>query len=211
MKYKIIATGSTGNAIVIEENILIDCGVSFRKLKDYYKQLKIVLLTHIHADHFNKTTIKKLSQKRPTLRFGCCEWLVNGLVECGVDKANIDIFEIGKTYDYSEFKISPLYLYHDVSNCGYRLFMNDKKVLYITDTHTLEGIEARGYDLYLVEANYDDEEIEQRIKEKQEKGEFIYEYRAKETHLSQKQTDEFLLANMGANSSYEYLHEHVVY
>jgi hypothetical protein len=87
--------------------------------------------------------------------------------------------------------------------------MNDKKALYITDTHTLEGIEAKNYDLYLVEANYSDAEIEQRIKEKQEKGEFIYEYRAKETHLSQKQTDEFLLNNMGDNSNYEYLHEHV--
>ena len=33
-------TGSKGNAIVIEENILIDCGISFKKLKDYYKQFK---------------------------------------------------------------------------------------------------------------------------------------------------------------------------
>ncbi|MFA5407984.1 MAG: MBL fold metallo-hydrolase, partial [Bacilli bacterium] len=72
MNYNIIATGSRGNAVVIEEDILIDCGVSFRKLKDYYKQFKIVLLTHIHADHFNKTTIKTLAKERPALRFGCC-------------------------------------------------------------------------------------------------------------------------------------------
>lgn len=209
MKYNIIATGSRGNAVVIEESILIDCGVSFKKLKDYYKQFKIVLLTHIHSDHFNKTTIKTLAKERPTLRFGCCEWLVNDLIDCEVDKSNIDVFEIGKTYDYDMFKVSPLYLYHDVDNCGYRLFMSDKKALYITDTHTLEGIEAKNYDLYLVEANYSDDEIEQRIKEKQEKGEFVYEYRAKETHLSQAQTDEFLLKNMGDNSSYEYLHGHV--
>jgi hypothetical protein len=81
---------------------------------------------------------------------------------------------------------------------------------YFLASHTLEGIEAKDYDLYLVEANYSDDEIEERIKDKQEKGEFIYEYRTKEAHLSQKQTDEFLLKNMGENSSYEYLHEHVI-
>lgn len=209
MKYNIIATGSRGNAIVIEDIILIDCGVSFKKLKDYYKKLQIVLLTHIHGDHFNKTTIKALSKERPTLRFGCCEWLVSALVECGVDKLNIDIYEIGKTFDYGLFKVSPVHLYHDVEQCGYRLFMNDKKAIYMTDTSTLDGIEAKNYDLYLIESNYNDEEIEQRIKEKREKGEFVYEYRAKESHLSQEQTDAFLLDNMGDNSTYEYLHEHI--
>ena len=28
IKYEIISTGSQGNAVVIEDNILIDCGVS---------------------------------------------------------------------------------------------------------------------------------------------------------------------------------------
>ena len=34
MFYNIISTGSKGNALVIEDNILIDCGVSFTKLKN---------------------------------------------------------------------------------------------------------------------------------------------------------------------------------
>ena len=72
MKYNIISTGSIGNAVVINNNILIDCGVSFAKLKDFYKSFQLVLLTHIHTDHFNKTKIKKLAEERPTLRFGCC-------------------------------------------------------------------------------------------------------------------------------------------
>ena len=56
MNYNIISTGSQGNAIVLNNIILLDCGVPFRDLKDVYKGLKIVLLTHIHGDHFNKTT-----------------------------------------------------------------------------------------------------------------------------------------------------------
>lgn len=36
IRYNIIATGSKGNAVKIDD-ILIDCGVSFKKLKDVYK------------------------------------------------------------------------------------------------------------------------------------------------------------------------------
>ena len=53
MNYNIISTGSKGNAIVLNKIILLDCGVPFRELKDVYKDLKIVLLTHAHGDHFN--------------------------------------------------------------------------------------------------------------------------------------------------------------
>lgn len=46
--YNIIATGSKGNAVVIDQKILIDCGVSFKALSKVYRALKLVLLTHIH-------------------------------------------------------------------------------------------------------------------------------------------------------------------
>ncbi len=49
MEYEIISSGSQGNAVVINKNILIDVGVSFKALKNVYKDLKLVLLTHIHS------------------------------------------------------------------------------------------------------------------------------------------------------------------
>ena len=134
MKYNIISTGSHGNAVVINDIVLVDCGVSFKALKDVYKDLKIVLLTHEHSDHINKTTIRQLATERPTMRFGCCEWLVPILIKCNVPKQNIDVFEIGKIYDYKAFKISPIKLYHNVLNCGYRIFFGEKKAIYATDT-----------------------------------------------------------------------------
>lgn len=208
MKYKVIATGSQGNAVVLGNKILIDCGVNFKALKDYYKSLQIVMLTHEHCDHFNPTTIRRLAVERPTLRFGCCEWLVKMLLDAGVPKKNIDVYEIGKIYDYKAFKVSPVKLYHDVKNCGYRVFAGGEKAIYATDTGTIAGITAKHYDLYLIEANYNTDEIEKRIQEKQDTGEYIYEKRVKLCHLSKEQADEFLLANMADNSVYEYLHGH---
>lgn len=209
MNYNILETGSKGNATIIEDIILIDCGISFKKLENYYKQLKLVLLTHIHTDHFNKTTIKKLAAERPTLRFGCCEWLVNDLIECGVSIKNIDVYKIGSKYNYKAFQLIPIKLYHDVPNCGYRLFINESKILYATDTKTLDGIVAKDYDLYLVEGNYSEEEMQTRIEEKQQNDEFIYEYRAKNNHLSVEQCNNFLIQNMGEKSMYIYMHQHI--
>ncbi len=209
MNYKIISSCSTGNATIIRDIILIDCGVTFKKLEKYYKQLKIVLFTHIHSDHFKKETIKRLAQERPTLRFACCEWLLQPLLECGVERRNIDILQIGTKYDYKLFKIVAIKLYHDVPQCGYRILFDDYKVIYMTDTKTVEGISAKNYDLYLVEANYKENELEERIKQKQLQGDFTYEWRVKDTHLSEEQCVEFLLNNMGKNSEYVFMHQHV--
>lgn len=209
MNYKIISSCSTGNAVIIRDFILIDCGVTFKKLEKYYKNLKIVLLTHIHQDHFKKATIRKLAQERPTLRFACCKWLLEDLIKCGVSKKNIDVLEIGIKYNYKLFKIVPIKLYHDVPQCGYRVLFDDYKVIYATDTKTLEGITAKDYDLYLIEGNYEDEEIEERIRKKQQVQQYCYEYRARYTHLSKGQASDFLLKNMGENSEYVFMHEHV--
>lgn len=49
MNYDVIASGSSGNALLIENKILIDCGVPFSKIKPFYEDLKVVLLTHVHS------------------------------------------------------------------------------------------------------------------------------------------------------------------
>ena len=208
MNYNIIATGSDGNAVVINGYMLIDCGVSFKTLAAVKKQLKIVILTHIHSDHFNPATIRRLATERPTLRFACCDWLLPVLIGCGVQKKNIDLLKVGKIYNYGAFKLSPIKLYHDVDNCGWRIFIGAEKAVYITDTSTVQGITAKDYDLYLIEANYSEPEIQERIKAKEVLGQYIYEYRVLRTHLSKEECDQWLLENIGENSEYVYIHQH---
>lgn len=210
--YDIIQTGSDGNAVVINKFILIDCGVSYKKLKPYVKSLKLVLLTHIHTDHFNATTIRLLSKNRPTLRFACGEWLAKPLVECGVSKANIDILQYNKKYLYGKCNVTPVALAHNVPNMGFKIhFPSDggyKKMIYATDTNNLNGITAKNYDLYMIEANYIDSEIQERIQEKKEAGEYIYEHQVLRNHLSKAKANDFVYKNIGKNGVYVYLHEH---
>jgi len=150
-----------------------------------------------------------LHEEHPLIRFGCCEWLVKELVECGVEKKNIDVLEIDKIYDYRDFKVIPIKLYHDVPNCGYKLKINGNKLIYATDTSKIDHIIAKNYDFYFIEGNYEsDEELAQRKSDKLLSGEFIYEDRVKETHLSKVQATEWLMENMGENSKYIFMHEH---
>ncbi len=208
LTYNIISTGSQGNAVVLNDYILIDCGVSFKALKDVYKQLHIVLLTHEHSDHINKTTIKQLAKERPTLRFGCCDWLVPILLECNVPKTNIDVYDIGRVYNYGAFQLGAIKLYHNVQNCGYRLYIKGKKAIYATDTAHLDGITAKDYDLYMIEANYTEDDLEERINAKMEAGQYCYELNVAGRHLSHEQASQFLLENMGKHSEYVFLHGH---
>lgn len=209
----VIATGSSGNAVLLNGNILIDCGVPFKHLQEIYRKINLVLLTHEHHDHFNGATIRRLAADRPLLRFGCCQWMVLPLVEAGVPIHRIDSYAIGSAYNYSIYgrtvRVEPFNLFHDVSNCGYKLTLpNGQKALYATDTVSMDGVEAYGFDLYMIEANHRTKEIKRRIAEKEYDGKFAYEKRAIKTHLSREQADSWLVRNAASYSEIIYLHGH---
>ena len=143
------------------------------------------------------------------LRFGCCSWMVAPLVKAGVSKANIDLYRFGLRFRYSTWiTVESVPLSHDVPNCGYKLGFPTGRVFYATDTANLNGISAPNYDLYLVEANYEEEEIMEKIAEHKANGEYAYERRVLNTHLSKAQCDDFIYSNIGPGGQYAYLHCH---
>lgn len=209
VKYNILSSGSKGNAVIIENKILIDCGVPYKALSPFINNLSLVLLTHIHSDHFNRRCIKNLASNRPTLRFACGEWLIMDLIECGINKSRIDILNFSTCADYGIFKIIPIPLVHNVPTMGFKIkFSNNRKVIYATDTNSLNGVTAKNFDLYMIECNYEDEEIKNRINDKLDEGEYAYEVQVINNHLSKAKCDEFLLNNMGTESEYVYMHMH---
>ena len=211
MHYKIIKTGSCGNCVLLGGFVAIDMGVSYKQIQPYEKGIKIVLLTHIHCDHFNKATIKKLHSKRPSVRFACCEWLFQDLLDVGVDRRVIDVLVPGEINHYligTGLDVRAERLWHNVPNCGYHLEYGGEKIFYATDTGTLDGVEAKDYDLYMVEANHTRADIESRFEKKASAEEYAYERNAAMYHLSQEQAEDFIYRNIGNRGTYVFLHQH---
>ena len=192
-----------GNAVLYFGNILVDIGVPYSCLKPYVKDIQLVLLTHAHGDHLNTKTLKRLMFERPSLRIGCCEWMLPHLQEY----KNVDIFEIGKLYNYGSFQIATGKLYHDVENCFFRLFKGETKIFHATDTSTLEGITAKCYDIYCIEANYSEPIAQQMIEKAMEKGEFTHIIGSVNSHLSEEQCNDFFYKNKNEHSKLIRLHE----
>lgn len=209
----VIATGSQGNAVLLNNEVLIDCGVPYKLLAPYVSGLRLVLLTHRHGDHFNPTTIRRLHKERPTLRFGCCWWMMGQLVAAGIPLRVIDVYftesdTAFNEYDNGRVIVLAFPLLHDVENCGYKICIENETALYATDTSTMDGVSAPGFDLYMIEANHTEQEIADRIRRKTEAGEFVYEHRVEVTHLSREAADAWLMMNAGPNSKVIYLHQH---
>ena len=210
MTFNILATGSDGNATIFNESILIDCGVPFKALKHHYKRFQLVLLTHVHGDHFNPATVRKLSEMKPAIRWGCCEWMVKPLLDAGVYKRQIDVYVPNHFARYARqgVGIKPFRTPHNVPNCAYLIQTPDGVAFYATDCGTLDGITAKDCDLYFVEANHSTAELEKRAAAKLDAGEFAYEIRAAENHLSEEQATAWLAENMGPNSLWIPMHQH---
>lgn len=128
-----------------------------------------------------------------------------------VSKKNIYVLKDKRTYDLGLFEVTPIETYHDVKNTSYKVNFKPVTMYYATDTSKLDYLEClRGLDYYFVEKNYSDEEIDKRIEEKLLNNEYVYEIRVKNSHMSEEETNKFLMEMMRDDSKYIYCHEHKV-
>lgn len=209
MKYEILSTGSSGNCVILD-NIMLDCGLPYKQVKQYLKNIKLIFISHKHSDHLNKSTIKKIAYNHPTIKFLVAFYLVDLLLELGVEKKNILTIDLEKWYNIGIANVKFEPLFHDVPNVALKIQKGDEKVIYIVDTNSVEHIEAKDYNLYMIEANYiDEEELENRIKKDYEDGLTYSHYeRVQKTHLSQQKAYNWLQKNMSKESKFVFLHAH---
>ena len=208
MKYEIIGSSSQGNCIIVEDFLMLDCGVSYSRICADLKKVKLIFISHVHKDHLLPTTVERIVRNFPTIKFVTGSYEVCAkLTECRVAKKNIFVLPTNRWYDLGSVKVKLEELYHDVQNCGLRWEYNGKKGIYIVDTKEVEGLQAKNYNLYLIEANYKKDILQRHIDECEDKYVLQYLYRVPETHLSWEDANEFLINNMGENSTFEYIHQ----
>ena len=196
---KIIASGSTGNAVLYFGKVLVDCGVSFAKIEAFLPGVRLVLISHGHGDHFNGKTLKKIQFEYPNIEiFNAAQRIQGG-------GTSVRRFTIG------DIKFAVFPLYHDVPNYGFCIECKGKKIFHATDTAHLDGITAKGYDYYCIEANYDEDVANEVIEFKRSHSLFAHEAGSVNSHLSIQQCDSFFEANRGPGSVLVRLHENKLF
>lgn len=155
MKISMIASGSKGNACLIEtgnKRILIDCGTtkryltqSFAHLNMSFDDIDVLLITHDHSDHTSQ--IKHFK---------------NAVVYSPKDS----IYRHVEVIPYQSFVIEKLEVlpiktsHDDEDSVGYVIQSEGKKLVYITDTgyvRTQDFEYIRDANYYIMESNHDPE------------------------------------------------------
>ena len=208
MNYEIINSSSKGNAIVVEDILLLDIGVSYLKIKNYLKNIKLIFISHCHKDHLNPQAIKQIAYNYPNIKYVTgSEIVVKKLVGLEINKKNIYLLNICTWYDLGGIRVKLEPLTHDTPNYALKCKYKGKKMIYIVDTSNVDNIKAKGYDLYLIENNYREDILEKHIQECEDTNKLYYLDRVPRTHLSSEQANSFLIENMEQNSKYEYIHK----
>lgn len=216
MTCEVIATGSKGNAVLLNGKYLFDCGVSLTKVKPYLKDLEVIFLTHIHTDHFKSRTIYEIHRRRPSVRFVCSRnMLVPLCTQASVSPDNVVLVtpeKPGKILLSSEtIHIRAVELVHNVENVGWVVDVEGGEspgsAMYATDTQYIP-VSAPGLDLYMVECNYHLDELNRRRERKMREGGFVYEDSVVVSHMSCDTVTLWLDQNAGPHSEVVFLHQH---
>lgn len=211
MKYNIIGSSSKGNCIIVENMLMLDCGVSYSKIKEYLPKIKLIFISHTHKDHINPTAVKKIAYNFPKIKFltGSCQ-VVNKLVDLSVPMKNIFYIETisgSKWFDLGLISIKLEPLEHDVENYCLHFDIYGRKGIYAVDTCRIDNIIAKDYNLYLIENNYQEKVLKRHIDECDDENKMYYLNRVSKTHLSAEKANSFLIENMGDNSEFCYIHQ----
>lgn len=56
MRYEILGSSSKGNLIIIEDKIMLDCGLAYSKIKSKLKNVKLIFISHVLSSQRSFTT-----------------------------------------------------------------------------------------------------------------------------------------------------------
>lgn len=194
MELKIIGTGSSGNAYVLEnekEALLIECGVRFSEIKKAldFNVGKVggCIVSHSHGDHA-KSIID-------VLKWGADVYASpDTFTSCGIGINHRTHFLYhSATYSIGGFKVMPFEVKHDVHCLGFLISHEDcGRVLFLTDTYYCE-YKFKDLNNIIIEANYSKEIIDRKFGP-DSKMEFLRN-RILKSHFSLAHCKEMLAAN----------------
>lgn len=181
MQVQILASGSSGNAVVIDKHILVDAGVPRKEIVQRDLEIQTLIITHPHGDHMKFPLVRHL------LSEGVKAYLPVGAIGALAEEGRLDptpLVEAGQIVvlnDSIKERLLPGRLrltalsqsHHDMTNYAL-VFENkrtEKRLLYATDLDTLsatpltKGLYDQGtFDTILLEGNYDEDYLREYIR-----------------------------------------------
>lgn len=174
-KVDIVSTGSEGNCVVINDEIMIDAGISKKKIKEYgidLDKIKYLFITHRHSDHANLATIRYFITNNVEVHvpFSVRAKLMNENRIKVNNYPNLIIHE-GFNNDYGIHRYTcgtyniTLYptKHYDIINYAIIIERDNQRLLYATDLQTVEpteiseGLSNLGtFNTIIMEGNYDE-------------------------------------------------------
>ncbi len=166
-KFCNLFSGSSGNCSFIEtenEKILVDCGVSSKKINEALvsintklEDISAILLTHEHVDH---TKALSIICKKYNIPIYANEKTFNNINQEIVDSSK-HVFNTDENFEIGDLKVFPFSIPHDAADpCGFNVSYNNLKVTVATDIgHITNSVFDKlvGSNFVLLESNYEPE------------------------------------------------------
>ncbi|KML32243.1 MBL fold metallo-hydrolase [Rossellomorea marisflavi] len=168
MHFSVLASGSTGNAIFVENeehSFLVDAGFSGKQMEGLFSQIgrKIedlsgILVTHEHSDHIKGLGVLARKYKLPIYANQKTWNAMDGLVG-NIDTEQKFTFDMETAKHFGGMSIESFGVSHDAAEPMFYVFHHgEKKLVLMTDTgyvsDRMKGIIANA-DTYVFESNHD--------------------------------------------------------
>lgn len=168
LRYSVLASGSTGNALYIETDrakLLVDAGLTGKAMQQRindigqsFEGVDALLVTHEHSDHIKGIGILARKYNLP-IYANAKTWAA---MEDKIGKIDPSLkfhFEVGDVKQFGDIEIESFNVSHDAADPMFYQFAHDgKRLAHITDTgyvsDRMKGL-IRGADDFIFESNHD--------------------------------------------------------
>lgn len=168
MKFSILASGSTGNAIFVgteRTGVLIDVGITGKQAEAAMQEagihpgeVKAILVTHEHSDHVKGIGVFARRYGIPIYANQKTWRELDGLIG-QVREDQRQLFEVGEIKEFEDLTVQSFGISHDAAEpMGFCFYCGNKKLSVATDLgYVSDKIKEtiRGADAYIFEANHD--------------------------------------------------------
>lgn len=175
LNFQILGSSSAGNSSFLstpQTKILIDVGFTGKRIEELLKsigqnieEIDAIFLTHEHSDHC--TGVKGLARKEE-LHFFANRDTANAIQSKITRKVYWRLFETGMTFQYKDLEVTSFSIPHDAYDpVGYIFKYGERSLAWVTDLGYIPKLvqeKIRDVEILILEANYDEELLEEDTK-----------------------------------------------